>query len=74
MKKVTGLVLAAIFSIALSFAQTEKAQLNGTVTDSSGGSVAGASVAVVNVRTGQPDRFHRYGRPIRGAAARSRLL
>ena len=40
------------FSVTLAFSQTEKAQLNGTVTDSSGGSIVGARVTIANTNTG----------------------
>lgn len=41
-----------VFSATLAFAQTEKSQLNGTVTDSSGGRIVGARVTVTNANTG----------------------
>lgn len=53
MKKTTALAcLLALFCAAGSFAQTNRATITGTVTDSSGAVLPGVSVSATNVDTG----------------------
>src|SRR5579859_3737965 len=48
-----GLVLLFLASCGLSFAQNNTATMLGTVTDSSGGAIAGAGLEIRNTDTGQ---------------------
>jgi outer membrane receptor protein involved in Fe transport len=64
-----GIVLLILFSIGPAHAQTVGASLRGTITDSSGGALPGATVTILNTGTGasrelQTDSAGRYTAPI----------
>lgn len=67
LKKISAPVLLAIFALALisrtTWAQTDRATIEGTVTDASGGVVSGAKIDITAVATGLTDErmTNRYG-------------
>jgi len=67
LKRISAPVLLAIFSFALishtTWAQTDRAAIEGTVTDASGGAVSGAKIDITAVATGLTDEktTNQYG-------------